>query len=586
MEYKWTVLTNTTLGGLMASINMTIVLISLPAIFRGLNVNPFSSGELVMLLWILMGYSIIVATLLVTFGRVSDLYGRTRFYTIGFIIFTIGSIILSVVPNNSGNVGAEMIIAFRMVQAVGGGLLMVNSTALLTDAFGPKERGKALGINMISFMAGSLIGLVAGGLLAAIDWHMVFVVNIPFALAGSIWSVFKLKQTTKRIRVPVDVGGNIALGGGLILISLGFTYGLIPYKSFAMGWADPKVIAFFIVGIVLLVAFALIETRVKYPMFNLHLFGIRPFTYGSLAGFLMSLGRGAVMFLVIIWLQGIYLPLHGVSYANTPFLAGVYMLPMMAGFIALGPIGGMLTDRYGARIFATTGMIIIAVSLFLLILLPYNFNVWQFELILLMNGLGGGLFAAPNTTAIMNSLPEENRGAGNGMRTTFTNIGQTISMAAFFTILIAVFSGSLPSSLYNTSISIGLPTTIASALSKINPEGMLFAAFLGVSPVSSLPSSMVSLIPSSALKTLESLTFIPNAIGPAFMTGLAEAVYIAIALTLVGALLSALRGGKYVHGEGYTKDGKTAGRIAESADPPGRDTISQEDATTTSEGKR
>ncbi|MEM4089641.1 MAG: MFS transporter, partial [Thermoplasmatales archaeon] len=408
---------------------------------------------------------------------------------------------------------------------------------------------KALGINQISFMAGSLIGLVAGGLLASVDWHLVFIVNVPFAVAGSIWSVFKLKQTSKRVKVPVDVGGNIALGGGLVLVSLGFTYGLIPYKNLAMGWSDPKVIAFFLVGIVLLVLFVLIERRVKYPMFNLNLFRIKPFTYGSLAAFLMSLGRGAVMFLVVIWLQGIYLPLHGVSYVNTPFVAGIYMLPMMVGFIILGPIGGILTDRYGARIFATAGMLIIALSLYLLTLLPYNFNVWEFELIMLMNGLGGGLFAAPNTTAIMNSLPEQNRGAGNGMRTTFNNIGQTISMAAFFTILIAVFSGSLPSSLYNTSISIGLPSEVAYSLSRVNPEGMLFAAFLGINPASSLPSSMLSIIPPTALKALESLTFMPNAIGPSFKVGLSESLYFAIALTLIGALLSALRGGKYIHEE-------------------------------------
>ena len=549
MEYKWTVLTNTTLGGLMASINMTIVLISLPAIFRGLNVDAFAPGEMVMLLWVLMGYSIIVATLLVTFGRISDLYGRTRFYTIGFIIFTIGSILLSIVPDNTGNLGAEMIIGFRMVQAVGGGLLMVNSTALLTDAFGPSERGKALGINSISFMAGSLIGLVAGGLLASINWHYVFYVNLPFAVAGSIWSIAKLRQSSRRIRVPIDVGGNVALGSGLVLVSLGFTYGLIPYGTSSMGWASPMVIAFFIAGVALLIVFIFAETRAKYPLFNLHLFGIRPFTYGSLAGFLSSLGRGAVMFLVIIWLQGIYLPLHGVSYANAPFWAGIYMMPMMLGFIALGPIGGVLTDRYGARLFATAGMIIIAVSLFLLTLLPYNFNVWAFELILLMNGIGSGLFASPNTTAIMNSLPEEDRGAGNGMRTTFNNIAQTVSMAMFFSILIALFSNDLPNSLYSASISIGLPTSIASAMSQISPEGALFAAFLGINPVTAIPSSMLSLIPPAALQSLESLTFFPNAIGTSFMTGLSESIYLAIALTLAGAVLSAMRGKRYVHGE-------------------------------------
>jgi len=549
MQYKWTVLTNTTLGGLMSSINMTIVMISLPAIFRGLNINPTAPGEFINLLWVMMGYSIVLATLLVTFGRISDLFGRTRLYTIGFIIFTAGSILLSIIPSGSGNNGAHLLIGFRMVQAVGGGLLMVNSTALITDAFGPNERGRALGINQISFISGSLIGLVAGGLLASGDWHLVFLVNVPFAVAGSIWSVVKLKQTSKRIRVPLDIPGNIALGGGLISISLGFTYALVPYRTSAMGWGNPWVWTAFGIGIILLIIFIFVEMRVKYPLFNLSLFRIRAFTFGNFAGFLSSLGRGAIMFLVIIWLQGIYLPLHGYSYSSAPFWAGIYMLPMMAGFIVLGPLGGILTDKYGARIFATAGMIIIAISLYLLTALPYNFNVVEFELILLLNGIGSGLFAAPNTTAIMNSLPPEARGAGSGMRTTFNNIAQTISMAIFFSIAITIFSDNLPSSLYHIALSLGVPAVMAEQLSKLPPSGALFAAFLGINPVNSLPPSMLSLIPPNALSAITSLKFFPSAIAPSFIKGLRDSLYIAITLTLIGAVLSAFRGGRYVHEE-------------------------------------
>jgi len=549
MQYKWTVLTNTTLGGLMSSINMTIVMISLPAIFRGLNINPTAPGEFINLLWVMMGYSIVLATLLVTFGRISDLFGRTRLYTIGFIIFTAGSILLSIIPSGSGNNGAHLLIGFRMVQAVGGGLLMVNSTALITDAFGPNERGRALGINQISFISGSLIGLVAGGLLASGDWHLVFLVNVPFAVAGSIWSVVKLKQTSKRIRVPLDIPGNIALGGGLVSISLGFTYALVPYRTSAMGWGNPWVWTAFGIGIILLIIFIFVEMKVKYPLFNLSLFRIRAFTFGNFAGFLSSLGRGAVMFLVIIWLQGIYLPLHGYSYSSAPFWAGIYMLPMMAGFIVLGPLGGILTDKYGARIFATAGMIIIAISLYLLTALPYNFNVVEFELILLLNGIGSGLFAAPNTTAIMNSLPPEARGAGSGMRTTFNNIAQTISMAIFFSIAITIFSDNLPSSLYHIALSLGVPAVMAEQLSKLPPSGALFAAFLGINPVNSLPPSMLSLIPPNALSAITSLKFFPSAIAPSFIKGLRDSLYIAITLTLIGAVLSAFRGGRYVHEE-------------------------------------
>ena len=556
MEYKWTVLVNTTLGGLMGAINMTIVLISLPTIFRGLNIDPTAPGEFIMLLWVMMGYSIVLATLLVTFGRLSDLYGRTRLYTLGFVIFTFGSILLSIIPDGSGNNGAKMLIGFRMVQGVGGGLLMVNSTALITDSFGPNERGRALGINQISFIAGSLIGLIAGGLLASSNWHLVFIVNIPFAVAGSLWSVFKLKAISKKVKVPMDITGNIALGGGLVLISLGFTYALVPYGNSSMGWGSPWVLASFIVGVVLLVAFVFLELKVKQPLFDLRLFKIRAFNYGNFANFVSSLGRGAIMFLVIIWLQGIYLPLHGFTYSSTPFWAGIYMLPMMVGFIVLGPVGGILTDKYGARVFATTGMIITAISLYLLTLLPYNFSLWQFEGILLMNGIGSGLFAAPNTTAVMNSLPEESRGAGSGMRTTFNNIGQTISMAIFFSIAISIFTLKLPSSLLNTSLSIGLPLQIATAISKIPPSGALFAAFLGINPAASFSPAMLNLIPPAALKSLMSLSFFPNAIGPSFMVGLKDSLYIAILMTIAGAVLSALSGGRYVHGEGYTNGKK------------------------------
>ncbi|MEM0161369.1 MAG: MFS transporter [Thermoplasmata archaeon] len=544
MQYKWTVLTNTTLGGLMSSINMTILMISLPTIFRGLNINPTAPGEFTVLLWVLMGYSIVLATLLITFGRLSDMYGRTRLYTLGFIIFTIGAVLLSLIPSGTGNAGAYALIGLRMVQAVGGGFLMVNSTALITDAFSYEERGKALGINQISFIAGSLIGLVMGGLLASYDWHLVFIVNIPFAVAGTIWSIFKLKETSVRRKSSMDLTGNILIGVGLILIALGFTYSLVPYGNSSMGWGSPWVITSLVIGIILVLLFIFVERIVKSPLFHLELFKIRAFAFGNLSSFLSSLGRGAVMFLVIIWLQGIYLPLHGYSYAQTPFWAGVYMMPMMVGFIILGPIGGILTDKYGARIFATTGMVIIAISLFLLTLLPYNFNVWTFEGILLLNGIGSGLFASPNTTAIMNSLPNDMRGVGSGMRATLNNIAQTISMALFFSIAITIFSQDLPGALYTTGLNAGLPPLLANALKSIPPSGALFAAFLGINPLAGMP---LTGLPASVIKTLTSTTFFPSAIGPTFMIGLKDALYIAAILTLIGAVFSGLRGGKYVH---------------------------------------
>ncbi|MGC8546413.1 MAG: MFS transporter [Thermoplasmata archaeon] len=562
MQYKYTVLTNTMLGALMASINMNIVMITLPSIFRGLNINPFAPGEFVYLLWILMGYSIILASILVTFGRISDLYGRARMYTWGFIIFTIASILLSIVPGNSGNNGALMLIVFRMVQAVGAGFLMVNSTALLTDAFPVYERGKAMGINQISFIVGSLLGLILGGFLSGYDWHLVFIVNIPFAIAGTIWSIFKLKETAEKQKVHMDIWGNVSLALSLILISLGFTYTLEPYKNSQMGWGSPYVIASFIFGIIFLIAFVFIERRVKGPLFNLSLFKIKPFAFGNLSLLLSSLGRGAVMFLVIIWLQGIYLPLHGFSYTQTPFWAGIYMLPMLVGMVIFGPIGGALTDKYGARIFATSGMIVTSIGLFLLTLLPYNFNALQFELIIFLIGIGGGLFAAPNTTAIMNAVASKDRASANGMRMTINNVSSTISMAIFFSITITIFSQKLPSAMITSATSIGVPYQLALRLSSIPPSGALFGAFLGVNPISVIPSQLLSTLSPSTLAALESSTFFPKVIGPSFMVGLSYSIYIALALSILGAVFSALMGERYVHEEhGVIEANKERGEI-------------------------
>ncbi len=551
MQYKWTVLTNTMLGALMASINMNIVLVTLPTIFRGLNIDAFATGEFTYLLWILMGYSIVLATILVTFGRISDIFGRVRMYTWGFVIFSVSSVLLSIVPSGSGNTGALLLIIFRMVQAVGGGFLMVNSTALIIDAFPVNERGKALGINQIGFIVGSLMGLILGGLLVGFDWHLVFVVNIPFAVAGTLWSKFKLKETSVRQRVKMDYWGNITLALSLVLISLGFTYTLQPYGSSQMGWGDPWVILSFILGVVFLGTFIFVERRVKEPLFSLSLFRIKPFAYGNVSLLLSGLGRGAVMFLVVIWLQGIYLPLHGYVYTETPFWAGVYMLPMLLGFIIFGPVGGALTDRYGARPFATSGMVITAVGLYLLTLLPYDFNLLAFETVIFIIGIGGGLFAAPNTTAIMNAVSSKDRASANGMRMTLNNIASTISMAIFFSVAITIFSQDLPSSMYSSAIGVGVPEQVASMFSKISPSGILFGAFLGINPISAIPPALLATVPATALKAIESSGFLPNVIGPSFMIGLSDSIYIAIVLSLLGALFSALRGERYVHEEHF-----------------------------------
>lgn len=544
MQYKWTVLANTTMGGLMASINATIILISLPSIFRGLNVNPLAPGNFTLLLWVLLGYMVVTASLLVTFGRLSDDYGRKRFYTIGFAIFAVASIALSFTPYNSGTNGVLFIIIFRLIQGVGGGFIMVNSTALLTDAFPDNERGKALGTNQVAFLAGSFIGLVAGGLLAPFDFHLIFIVNIPFAVLGAFWSYYKLKEEkTGGKKKGLDWKGNLALSAGLILVALGFTYALTPYKTNPLGWTNPWVIASLVIGILLIILFIPIERKIKNPLFKLSLFRNIQFLFSSLALFLSALARGAVMFLVIIWLQGVYLPLHNFTIAQTPFWAGIYMIPLMVGFIGLGPISGILTDKFGARVFSTAGLLITALGLFLLTTFSANFSYIPFAIVLFVIGAGNGMFAAPNTKRAMDALPWKDRGVGNGIRTTFANVGQMISMAIFFTIAITVFSYALPSIISTQLTTLNVPSALASQFSAIPASSFLFSAFLGINPVSTFlsqaPASLTSLIPNSSLKIMNASSFIPRLIASPFMQGLKTALYIGIIILIIAAVLSA-----------------------------------------------
>jgi EmrB/QacA subfamily drug resistance transporter len=546
VEYKWVALSNTTLGTLMASIDSTIVLIALPSIFRGINIDPFTSFQY--MLWVLFGYSIVTATLLVTFGRLSDMFGRVKLYNLGFLIFTVGSILLSITPNQ-GDAGAIELIVFRIVQGVGGAFLFANSAAIITDAFPANERGKALGINQISFLAGSLIGLVLGGILAVYDWRLVFLVSVPVGVVGTIWSYLKLKeQCTIRKNQKLDIWGNIAFGGGLTLILAGFIYGLIPYGTSAMGWGNPWVIASLAVGTALLVAFPFIERRVAEPMFRLDLFKIRAFSAGNLASFFSSMSRGGVMIMLVILLQGIWLPLHGFSFDSTPFWAGILMIPMSIGFVLTGPISGWLSDKHGARLLATVGMVISAGAFIGFVLLPVNFIYIAFAAVLFIMGVGGGIFASPNMASIMNSVPAEHRGAASGMRATIQNSASTISQAVFFTIIIVSLSATLPGALSAAVTNAGASPQLAQVFSSTPASGALFGAFLGYNPIAtilhSLPASLVSTIPQTTLNYLTGSTFFPNAISGPFMIALREAFIIGAAMCIVAAVCSALRGGK------------------------------------------
>jgi MFS family permease len=549
-KYKWIALSNTTLGVLMATINSTIVLISLPAIFRGISLNPLSNGTFQYLLWILFGFNIVTTTMLVTFGRLSDVFGRVRLFNAGFAVFTTASILLFLTPG-TGTQGATELVLFRVIQGLGASLLLSNSAAILTDAFPASERGKALGINQVAALVGALLGLILGGILAAFDWRYVFLVSVPVGLIGTFWSYLKLKETAKiNRRQGLDVWGNTTFGGGLTLLLIGVVYGLLPYGKSSMGWANPWVVASLLCGAVMLAAFPMIERRVKDPMFRLDLFKIRMFSAAGISSFLSSMGRGGVMIILIILLQGIWLPLHGYSFESTPFWAGVYMIPMLLGFVVVGPLSGWLSDRTGARVLSTLGMTITGASFLALSFLPYDFQFPLFAGLIFAMGMGGGMFAAPNTASLMNSVPPEHRGAASGMNATLQNTGQTVSIALFFTIIIVALTRSLPTALSGVMSQAGVPQ-LASYFSEIPATAALFAAFLGYNPVvailSTVPSSVSGTIPSSVLTYLTGTSFFPHAIAPSFMAALDDSFYIGAGLSFIAAVVSALRGKIYIH---------------------------------------
>jgi len=548
-RYRWIVLSNTTLGVLLATINSSIILISLPAIFRGIHINPLAPGETSVFLWLIMGYMVVTATLLVTIGRISDMVGRVKMYNLGFAVFTLGSILLAVTPG-SGNVAALQLIGYRIVQGIGGAFLFANSAAILTDAFPHNQRGLALGLNQIAAVAGSLVGLILGGVLSAIDYRLVFLVSVPVGVLGTIWAYIALREIAAiEAGQRVDVLGNVTFAAGLTLLLIGITYGLLPYGGAPMGWSNPLVILALVGGVVLLAVFTVVETRVQDPMFRLDLFRNRAFAAGNLAGLLAAIGRGGLQFMLIIWLQGIWLPLHGYDYQQTPLWAGIFMTPMLAGFMIMGPISGYLSDRFGARGFSTAGMVVSGVAFVLLTLLPADFPYLVFALLILLMGLGMGLFSSPNTASIMNALPPQHRGVGSGMRATFMNSGTLLSMGLFFTMVVLGLSASLPRALFDGLTRNGLPTQAAAAVSHLPPTAALFAAFLGYNPMASLlPATVLAHLPAASRSVLLGKHFFPTLIAPAFMDGLHLAFGLGAALCAVAAVASLLRGGRYVYG--------------------------------------
>ena len=549
-NYKWIALSNTTLGILMATINGSIVLISLPAIFTGIKLNPLEHGNVSYLLWMLTGYILVTAVLVVSFGRLGDLYGRVKIYNLGFVIFTISAIFLVFDPFSGGE-GALWLIGWRVVQAVGGSMIFANSTAILTDAFPIERRGFALGINQVAGIAGTFLGLIVGGVLAELDWHAVFAVSVPFGILGTIWSYKSLHEVGTRATGKVDWPGNIVFAIGLVALLTGITYGIQPYGGSSTGWFNPWVLTGIIGGIACLVGFIVLELHTTDPMFNMRLFRIRAFGWGNFAGLLASISRGGLQFMLIIWLQGIWLPLHGYSYESTPLWAGIYLLPLTIGFLVSGPVSGSLSDRFGARAFATGGLLVVAATFIALLLIPVDFPYWLFALITFLNGVGSGLFAAPNRTAIMNSVPANQRGAASGMTGTFQNAGNSLSIGIFFSLMIAGLASTLPNALRSGLTSHGVSATVANQVAATPPVGSLFAAFLGYNPINAIlgPTGVLKSLSSSNAAALTGKTFFPQLIAEPFHAGLVIVFIAAAAMSVIGAIASLTAGGKYIHVE-------------------------------------
>jgi MFS family permease len=553
-NYKWIVLSNTTIGMLLATINSSILLIALPDIFRGINIDPLAPSNTNYLLWMILSFLVVTAVLVVSLGRLGDMYGRVRTYNLGFAVFTVFSILLAVTPLNGG-AGALWLIGMRVGQGIGGAMLFANSSAIITDAFPENQRGLALGINGVAAIAGSFLGLILGGLLAPLDWRLVFLVSVPFGLLGTFRAYTKLHDLSERRPARIDWLGNVTFAVGLIAVMVGITYGIQPYGHHTMSWGSPKVLAELIGGTLVLLLFCFIETRVEQPMFHLDLFRIRAFTAGNLATLLSAIGRGGLQFVLIIWLQGIWLPQHGYSFAQTPLWAGIYMLPLTAGFLVAGPVSGFLSDRYGARPFATGGMILAAISFILLEELPVNFSYVPFALLLLLNGIGMGLFASPNRAGVMNSLPPRQRGAGAGMNATFQNSAMVLSIGLFFSLLIVGLSSRLPSALQTGLHAHGVPAAQASRIAHLPPVASLFAAFLGYNPIQRLLGPLVHHLPAAQAAALTGRSFFPRLMGAPFSDALAAAFTFSFIACLVAAGASWLRGGKY-H---YEESGNGAG---------------------------
>jgi MFS family permease len=548
-RYKWIALTNTTLGISMATINSSIILISLPAIFNGIGLNPLNPGSIGYLLWLLQGYMLVTAVLVVSLGRLGDMFGRVRIFNFGFLVFSTASIILALDPYR-GTSGALWLVLWRLVQGVGGAMLFANSSAILVDAFPVEQRGLAVGINQVAAIGGQFIGLILGGVLSVTDWRLVFWISVPFGLIGTVWSYHSLRDNGHRAEAKIDWWGNLTFALGLTSLLSGMIYAIQPNGSSSMAWSSPRVLFFFGAGVALLALFTVIEMKSRVPMINFHLFKIRAFVAGSVAGLLAAIARGGLQFMLIIWLQGIWLPLHGFDYSATPLWAGIYLLPLTVGFLIAGPLSGFLSDRHGARALSTIGLLLFGGSFIGLLALPTGFSYGAFAILIALNGMGSGMFSAPNQTAIMNSVAPTQRGSAAGIQAAFTNSGMVLSIGVFFSLMIVGLTNTLPRSLTSGLRAHGVSASQTHFVAHLPAVGSLFSAFLGINPLQSLLGSRAkSGVSSSQWHTLTGKHFFPSLLTAPFHSGLSIVFTTAAVLAIVAAVFSFFRGERFIHQE-------------------------------------
>ena len=537
------ILANMFLGSLVASMNISSLVIALPAILRGIGVNPQSPLGFMAMLWLMFSYPLIVAVAMPIVGRLSDMYGRGRVFTYGSVLFTIMSLLLGLTFGSGALAAWEMII-YRFIQGIGGSMMFSNSSAIITDVYPVHRRGLAMGIVGIAFSAGSVTGLVVGGLLAVINWRLVFLVNVPLGLLTSVWSyliVYRLPFGVRKVKI--DWIGAAMLFTALTTLLLGITFGMMPSGTSMMSWGSPEVIALILIGITLLASLMFIEGRVSEPMLKVDLFKIRPFTFGVLSALFLFLAQGANVFVLSLLLQAIYLPIHGIPYYETPLLAGIYLIPSSVANAIFAPVGGKLVNRLGARVVSTVGAAILAVSFEILTLLPLtSFNYTYFALDIFLMGVGAGLFQSPNLVSIMSAVPPDDRSAASGLRASMQNIGLLMSFALFLSIILIGASSDLSKALYTALVNAGVSASGAAKLTSIPPAYALFAAFLGYDPVKTLIQLTGVNVDPSAYSIITKPSFFPSAIAPAMALGFYASYHIAAMFAILAAILSYLRG--------------------------------------------